>query len=298
MNSEINKEMLKKFEESKGFIAALDQSGGSTPKALAGYGIESFANDDEMFKLIHAMRERVISSEVFDGDRISGAILFEDTLSGTVEGIPTAKYFWQEKGIVPFIKIDKGLEPLHEGVQLLKPIPGLDKLLISSKEKGVFGTKMRSLIKEADLRGVLKVVEQQFDVAKEVLKYGMVPIIEPEIDINAKHKGMIEKSLRSHLYEHLNRLDDESKVILKLTLPESNDFYKSLVNHPNVLKVVALSGGYSRNEANMMLSGNKGVIASFSRALLSELRYEQSETEFDAVLNAAIESIYTASNKG
>jgi fructose-bisphosphate aldolase class I len=291
----MNKEMLSKFRSSNGFIAALDQSGGSTPKALAGYGITSFNDDEDMFSLIHGMRERVMSSSVFDGERISGAILFEDTLNRKVQGIPTAEYLWKEKGIIPFIKIDKGLMPLNNGCQEMNPIPNLEELLITSKEKGVFGTKMRSVIKEVNLEGIRDLVEQQFEIAKTVIKHGMVPIIEPEVDINAESRDDIEIILRQILVDFMLKLDDSDKVILKLTLPEEDNLYLPLVSHFNVLKVVALSGGYSRDVANEKLTKNKYVSASFSRALLSELNTNQSDDEFDSVLENAIESIYLAS---
>jgi fructose-bisphosphate aldolase class I len=275
-----------------GFIAALDQSGGSTPKALKQYGLEEGAwkNEDQMFDLVHAMRARLITSPAFDGKRIMGAILFEGTMDRDIEGTPTASYLWRKKRVVPFLKVDKGLADEKDGVQLMKPIPGLDGLLDRARAKEVFGTKMRSVVKQANAKGIRDVVRQQFDVARQVLAKGLVPIIEPEIDIKAADKAKCEEILAE-----LDRLGPDQRVMLKLTLPEKDDFYKPLIDHPNVLKVVALSGGYSRDAANARLARNHGMVASFSRALVEGLLARQSEKEFDSALDASIESIFRAS---
>jgi fructose-bisphosphate aldolase class I len=280
-----------------GFIAALDQSGGSTPKALKQYGIAegAWSNEDQMFDLVHAMRARLITSPVFDGNRILGAILFEGTMDRDIEGIPTATYLWKKKRVVPFLKIDKGLADLADGVQLMKPMPGLDKLLERAREKGVFGTKERSLIKEANPAGIAAVVRQQFEVAKQVLAKGLVPIIEPEVDIKCPQKAKAEELLLEDILAELDRLGPQERVMLKLTLPEKDDFYRPCIRHAKVLKVVALSGGYSRDEANRRLARNHGMVASFSRALVEGLAAQQSEKEFNAMLDEAIESIFQAS---
>lgn len=289
-------QMLEKIKNKKGFIAALDQSGGSTPKTLKAYGIDELQipTDEGMFNLIHDMRTRVITSEAFNGERILGAILFEDTLNRQILGMPSAEYLWSVKNIIPFIKIDKGLEDVVNGCQKMKPIPELASLLLTSKEQGVFGTKMRSVIKRPNQDGIRELVEQQFNVAKTVLKHGMIPIIEPEVDIHADNKGLIELVLRETLSHYLNKLKHE-QVILKLTLPETDNYYASLVNHPNVLKVVALSGGYARDEANKRLNNNNGMIASFSRALLCDLNITQSDNEMNESLDGVIDEIYKAS---
>ncbi|MSR21205.1 MAG: fructose bisphosphate aldolase [Gemmatimonadetes bacterium] len=280
-----------------GFIAALDQSGGSTPKALQQYGIDASAwsNEDEMFDVVHAMRARLITSPAFDGKRILGAILFEGTMDRDTDGLPTATYLWTKKRVVPFLKIDKGLADLKDGVQLMKPMPDLDKLLDRAHAKGVFGTKERSLIKEANPAGIAAVVRQQFEVAKQVLAHGLIPIVEPEVDIKCPDKAKAEELLRKEILADLDRLGPGDRVMLKLTLPEKDDFYRPCIEHPKVLKVVALSGGYPRDAANARLARNHGVVASFSRALVERLFAQQSAKEFDAALDGAIESIFKAS---
>lgn len=292
----MNQEMLEKVREGDGFIAALDQSGGSTPKALKGYGVneDAYSNETEMYDRIHEMRTRVITSPAFDA-RILGAILFENTMDRSIEGRGTAEYLWTQKRIVPFLKIDKGLAAEANGVQLMKPIGGLEELLKRGVSKGVFGTKERSVIKRADKAGIQAIVDQQFEVARQVLAAGLVPILEPEVDIHAPDKREAESVLRAAILAGLEKLPQNQVVMLKLTLPEEDDFYRPLVEHPRVLKVVALSGGYRREEANEKLARNPDVIASFSRALLDGLRADQSDEEFNATLDEAIESIYTAS---
>jgi len=293
----LNTEQLKKIEAGDGFIAALDQSGGSTPKALKLYGIEesAYSTESEMFDRMHEMRSRIITSPAFTGDRILGAILFEMTMDRTIEGKGSAEYLWQDKGVVPFVKVDKGLAAEADGAQVMKPMPDLDALVARAKTHDVFGTKMRSVIKLANTAGVTAVVSQQFAVGRQILGAGLVPIIEPEIDIHSPEKAAAEALLKAALVEELDRLAADQLVMLKLTPPEEDDFYLDLVKHPNVLQVVALSGGYSRDEANARLSRNHGVVASFSRALTSGLSAQQTQAEFDAVLDASIESIYRAS---
>lgn len=293
----MNQEQFDKVKSRQGFIAALDQSGGSTPKALRAYGVEEheYDGDEEMFDRIHQMRTRIMTSPAFTGDRVLGAILFEDTMDRTVEGKESADYLWSEKQIVPFLKVDKGLDDEADGVQIMKPIPGLADLLQRAGSKGVFGTKMRSVIKEANANGVDAILEQQFAVGKEILAAGLVPILEPEIDIHSSTKAEAEALLREGTRKRLDDLGDDQIVMLKLTLPEEDGFYQELVDHPNVLAVVALSGGYSQEEANARLSRNPGVIASFSRALTETLTAQQSDEEFDAALDQAVESIYRAS---
>ncbi len=291
-------EKLAKVAEAQGFIAALDQSGGSTPKALAQYGIDpsEYSGDDEMYARVHAMRSRVMTSPAFDGDRILGAILFEGTLDLTVEGLPTATYLWERRGVVPFVKVDQGLaDEDADGVQMMKDVPDLESLLARSRDAGVFGTKMRSVIKRATPEGVQRVVDQQFAVALRILAAGLVPILEPEVDINAPDKAEAESLLRASLLAGLAAVPDGSKVMFKLTLPEEDDFYAALVEHPKVLRVVALSGGYSRDEANARLARNSGVIASFSRALADGLSASMDAAEFDATLDASIAAIHAAS---
>lgn len=291
-------EKLAKVAEAQGFIAALDQSGGSTPKALAQYGIDpsEYSADDEMYARVHAMRSRVMTSPAFDGDRILGAILFEGTLDLTVEGLPTATYLWERRGVVPFVKVDQGLaDEDADGVQMMKDVPDLESLLARSRDAGVFGTKMRSVIKRATPEGVQRVVDQQFAVALRILAAGLVPILEPEVDINAPDKAEAESLLRASLLAGLAAVPDGSKVMFKLTLPEEDDFYAALVEHPKVLRVVALSGGYSRDEANARLARNSGVIASFSRALADGLSVSMDAAEFDATLDASIAAIHAAS---
>ena len=293
----MNEQQRKKIESDNGFVAALDQSGGSTPKALKLYGIEAdaYSGDEEMFDRMHEMRSRIITSSAFTGERVLGAILFENTMDRQVEGRSTAEYLWEEKGVVPFLKVDKGLEDEVDGAQLMKPMPDLDALLTRAVDNGVFGTKMRSVIKLANEAGVRAVVDQQFEVGRQILAAGLVPIIEPEIDIHSPQKAEAEALLRTAILEHLDTLDDGQQVMLKLTLPEEDDFYAPLVQHPKVLRVVALSGGYTREEANARLTRNRGVVASFSRALTEGLSAQQSDDEFDAALDAAVASIFEAS---
>ena len=290
-------EQLEKIRSEPGFIAALDQSGGSTPKALSNYGIgaDAFDNDDAMFELVHAMRCRIMTSPVFNGDRIMGAILFENTMDREVKGQSTADYLWLVKRVIPFLKVDKGLADEHDGAQLMKPMPDLDALLRKARDKNIFGTKMRSVIKSANADGVNAVVAQQFDVGRQIIAAGLVPIIEPEVDINSPQKAACEELLKVALMANLDQLEEGQLVMLKLTLPERNDFYASCIAHPNVLKVVALSGGYSRDEANQRLAAQHGMVASFSRALSEGLSAEQSDAEFNEVLDASIESIFQAS---
>jgi len=293
----MNAEQLERLRGAKGFIAALDQSGGSTPKALKLYGIaeSEYSGDAQMFDLIHGMRSRMITSRVFNGDRILGAILFEGTMDRNIEGRGSADYLWNVKKVVPFLKVDKGLADEVDGAQIMKPMPDLDALLTRAVAKGIFGTKMRSVIKLADPAGIKAVVAQQFAVGRQILGHGLVPIIEPEVDIHSPNKAEAEKILRDELLAELNRQPADQPVMLKLTLPSTDDFYLDLVRHPSVLRVVALSGGYSRDDANTKLSHNHGVIASFSRALTEGLSAQQSDAEFDAALDAAIASIYAAS---
>lgn len=294
----MNTEQLNKVSTGKGFIAALDQSGGSTPKALKLYGIEesAYKNDAEMFDLVHAMRSRIVTSKAFDGRRILGAILFEATMDRQIDGVDAATYLWERKQVVPFLKVDKGLAAEGDGVQLMKPMPELDALLARAKAKGIFGTKMRSVINAANEKGIAAVLDQQFAVGQQILKAGLVPIIEPEVSIGAADKAQAEALLKKGFIERLNALPADAKVMLKLTLPDVDGFYGELVAHPRVVRVVALSGGYSRDEANARLVRNPGVIASFSRALTEGLSAQQSDAEFDSALDAATESIYRASS--
>ena len=289
--------MLEKMRDGEGFIAALDQSGGSTPKALKLYGLgeDAYSNEAEMFDRIHEMRTRIITSPSFNGDRVLAAILFEMTMDREIDGRGTADYLWNVKHIVPILKIDKGLEDEADGVQMMKPMPGLDELLARGVKKGVFGTKERSVIKLANDAGIDAVVAQQFDVARQVLAGGLVPIIEPEVDINSPEKQQAEVMLKASLTRHLETLPDDQQVMFKLTLPSEDGFYSDLVAHPKVLRVVALSGGYSRDDANARLARNPGVIASFSRALTEGLTAQQSAAEFDDQLDASVKSIYEAS---
>ena len=293
----MNEQQLDKIRDRDGFIAALDQSGGSTPKALRQYGIDdgAWSGDDEMFSIVHGMRTRIVTSPSFDGDRILGAILFENTMDREIEGKPSARYLWEEKNVVPFLKVDKGLAPEADGVQVMKPIPELDSLLARAKENGVFGTKMRSVIKLANPAGVKAVVDQQFEIGRRIVEAGLVPIIEPEIDIHSPEKAQAEALLKDALLQHLDALGPDRKVMLKLTLPEQENFYAECVNHPGVLRVAALSGGYTREEANARMARNPGVIASFSRALTEGLAAQQTDSEFDAMLDTSIASIYEAS---
>ncbi|WP_281556501.1 fructose bisphosphate aldolase [Thalassomonas sp. RHCl1] len=289
--------MLEKIKNQDGFIAALDQSGGSTPKALRLYGIaeDAYQGDDEMFDLVHQMRTRIITSDVFTGSRILGAILFENTLDRKIAGLDSAAYLWQKKNIVPFLKVDKGLVEEENGVQLMKTIPDLGKLLDKANGQGVFGTKMRSVIKLANEAGIKAIVEQQFTLAKEILAKELTPIIEPEIDIHSPEKAAAEALLKTALLAQLDALPGDKPVMLKLTLPESDNFYLECIKHPKVLKVVALSGGYSRAQANEKVAANRGMIASFSRALTEGLSQKQTDQDFNAALDNAIESIFQAS---
>ena len=291
-------EMMDKVAAGQGFIAALDQSGGSTPKALAMYGVDpsEYSGEEEMYDRVHEMRSRLMTSPVFDGSRVLGAILFEGTMDRTVAGLPTATYLWQERGVVPFVKVDQGLaDEDADGVQLMKDMPGLDALLARARDAGVFGTKMRSVIKRATPAGVHRVVDQQFTVGLRIVEAGLVPILEPEVDIHAPDKAEAEALLRDALLAGLARVPEGRTVMFKLTLPEEDGFYTPLVEHPKVLKVVALSGGYSRDEANARLARNPGVIASFSRALLDGLKADMDDAAFDAALDEAIAAIHAAS---
>ena len=292
----MNTEQFEKAKNGSGFIAALDQSGGSTPKALKLYGLEenAYSNEAEMFDLVHQMRTRIITSPAFDGDRVMGAILFEDTMDRTVEDRPTADYLWNVKHVVPFLKVDKGLADEEQGAQVMKPIPGLAELLARARDSGVFGTKMRSFIKLPGA-GLDAVVAQQFEIGRQIIAAGLVPIIEPEIDIHSPRKAEAEDQLNAALLDHVNKLGDQV-VMLKLTLPDTDNLYKQLVEHPKVLRVVALSGGYSRDEACEKLARNNGVIASFSRALTEGLTAQQSDEKFNATLDAAIAEIAKASS--
>jgi fructose-bisphosphate aldolase class I len=293
----VDDKMLNKVANDEGFIAALDQSGGSTPKALKLYGIEedAYSGDEQMFDLIHQMRTRIMTSSSFNGDRVLGAILFEQTMDRDVEGKGTAEYLWNVKQVVPFLKVDKGLADEVDGTQVMKPIPGLDELCQKAVSKGVFGTKMRSVIKVANETGITANVAQQFEFGRQILANGLVPIIEPEVDINSASKAEAEVLLKARILAELDTIPDGERIMLKLTLPETDGFFTELVEHPKVLRVVALSGGYSREEANARLARNPGVIASFSRALTEGLSAQQSDAEFDASLDASIGSIFEAS---
>jgi fructose-bisphosphate aldolase class I len=292
----VNEQQLEKVTSAPGFIAALDQSGGSTPKALKLYGIDesAYSNDEEMYTVMHEMRTRIVKSPSFNGDRILGAILFENTMDRSIEGQETAHYLWNVKNVVPFLKVDKGLADEANGAQIMKPMPDLDALCDRAVAKGVFGTKMRSVIKLADAAGVQAIVDQQFEVGRQILGHGLVPIIEPEVDIHSPSKAEAEDLLKAAILGQLDGLD--AGVMLKLTLPETDDFYAELVKHPKIVRVVALSGGYTREEANARLARNHGVVASFSRALTEGLSAQQSDVEFDAALDASIGSIFAASN--
>ena len=293
----MNHEQFRKVKNEPGFFAALDQSGGSTPSALRLYGIppEAYSGDEEMFRLVHEMRVRIMTSPAFGGDRILGAILFERTMNSDVSGREAADYLWSVKGVVPFLKVDQGLEGEAEGVQIMKPIPDLDSLLAQAVKKGILGTKMRSFIKRADGVGIKAVVDQQFELARQILGWGLVPILEPEVDINSPEKAEAEEMLRQLLLEQLAALPQDDVVMFKLTLPSVDDFYSDLVVHPNVARVLALSGGYTRQQAVSRLARNHGVIASFSRALMAGLRVDQSQEDFDLTLDGSIEEIFEAS---
>ncbi|GAB3062824.1 fructose bisphosphate aldolase [Salinicoccus sesuvii] len=292
----MNQQQFDKVKNGKGFIAALDQSGGSTPKALLGYGVQedAYSNEDEMFTLVHEMRTRIITSPSFNADRILGAILFEQTMDREIDGKYTAEYL-ADKGIVPFLKVDKGLADEKDGVQLMKPMPELDQLLERAKERGIFGTKMRSNILEPNEQGIKEVVDQQFEVGRQILDAGLMPIIEPEVNVYSENKAESEKILREEIEKYLDQLTGDEQVMLKLSIPTHANEYKSLIEHPRVLRVVALSGGYSRDEANEKLRENEGLIASFSRALAAELNVNQSDEEFDKKLKEAVDTIYDAS---
>lgn len=296
----VNQQQADKMTSGQGFIAALDQSGGSTPKALRLYGVEesAYSSEDEMFDLIHQMRSRIITSPSFGGDRVLAAILFEQTMDRTIEGKPSATYLWEDKGVVPLLKIDKGLAEEADGVQLMKPMPTLDDLLARGAKNGIFGTKERSVIGAANPTGVAAAVAQQFEIAKQVLSHGLVPIIEPEVTISISDKAEAEELLKAEITKKLDTLADDQRVMLKLTLPTVANHYKSLVDHPKVMRVVALSGGYSRDDANKLLAQNTGVIASFSRALTEGLSAQQSDEEFNSTLDTSIQSIYDASVAG
>ena len=295
----MNEKQLQQMTSKKGFIAALDQSGGSTPKALRLYGIpeDKYSTDDEMFDLVHEMRTRIIKSPSFTGEKIIGAILFEKTIERKIDDKFTADYLWEEKGIVPFLKVDKGLQPEANGVQLMKDIPTLDELLKKGIEKHIFGTKMRSVIKSANEEGIKAIVAQQFDIAKKILSYGLIPIIEPEVDIHSVDKEKCEEILKKEIFANLDKLDKDQKIMLKLTIPSVEGFYSDVIAHDNVLRVVALSGGYTTADSNEKLAKNPGLIASFSRALTEGLNVDQTQKEFDDLLEESIDGIYQASIK-
>ena len=295
-----NQEMAKQVASKDGFIAALDQSGGSTPKALRLYGVEedAYSNDEEMFGLIHEMRARIIKSPAFNGDKVMGAILFERTMDGEIDGTPTATYLWETCSVVPFLKVDKGLADSKDGVKVMKPMPDLDALLERTVANGIFGTKMRSVIDEANAAGIAAVVHQQFDIGRQILQHGLVPIIEPEVTISISDKAEAEELLLVEITKQLDALAADQQVMLKLTLPEKENLYKPLVDHPRVMRVVALSGGYSREEACNRLARNTGMIASFSRALTEGLSAKQSDDEFNSTLAESIDNIYQASKAG
>jgi fructose-bisphosphate aldolase class I len=292
-----NQAQWQQMESGSGFIAALDQSGGSTPKALRLYGVEEdqYSGDAEMFDLIHEMRSRIIISPSFDGDRVLGAILFEQTMDRSIEDLPTSQYLWERKRVVPILKVDKGLADESDDVQLMKPMPDLDGLLFRAVDQGIFGTKMRSVVKQANKDGIAAIVDQQFEVGRKIVDAGLVPILEPEVDINSSEKQEAEELLKSGILQGLEAVSDDQQLMFKLSIPTEDGFYADLIEHPKVLRVVALSGGYSRDEANERLARNRGLIASFSRALTEGLSRNQKDDEFDAVLDKAIASIYEAS---
>ncbi len=293
----MNQKQVDRMKDGKGFIAALDQSGGSTPKALAAYGIpqDSYSGEDKMFDLVHEMRSRIIKAPAFSDKNLVGAILFEQTMDRTIDGKYTADYLWDVKGVVPFLKVDKGLADEAEGVQVMKPIPNLDSLLDRANERNVFGTKMRSVIMAANPAGIKKIVDQQFEIGKQILAKGLVPIIEPEVNIDIADKKEAEEILKAEILKHLEDISDTQQIMLKLTLPTVENFYQDLVNHPKVMRVVALSGGYSQSKANELLKKNNGIIASFSRALSQDLRADQKDEEFNSVLQKAMTEICAAS---
>lgn len=294
----MNEKQLERMKNDKGFIAALDQSGGSTPKALLGYGVkeDTYKGDTEMFDLVHKMRTRIITSPSFTSEYILAAILFEQTMDSKIEGMMTADYLWEKKNIVPLLKVDKGLADEEDGVQLMKPNPDLDKLLDRAVERNIFGTKMRSVIKKANEAGIKRVIEQQFEVGKQIIKKGLVPMLEPEVDINSTDKEESERIVKSEILKHLDNLSKDEVIMLKLSIPTKDDFYSELIDHPQVIRVVALSGGYSREDAVEKLKKNPGLIASFSRALVEGLSVDQSDEEFNDMLGKSIKDIYEASN--
>ena len=293
----MNQEQLRRIREDKGFIAALDQSGGSTPKALKLYGVleSSYSGDEQMFDLVHAMRARIISNPAFSGDHILGAILFEKTMDRDIDGVPTADYLWNTKKIIPILKVDKGLEELRDGVQLMKAMPGLDALLERARRKNIFGTKMRSVIKDANAKGIAAIVDQQFEVGKRIAKAGFVPILEPEVDIKSPDRRESEALLKKEVQKHLDALDKDVNVMFKFTIPEEDNLFADLMKHPRVVRIVALSGGFTQAEANERLARNKGLIASFSRALLQDLNVNQTDAEFTKTLRDSLEAVYAAS---
>ena len=293
----MNTDQMNRMQKVKGFIAALDQSGGSTPKALLSYGIkeDSYSSDEEMFDRVHEMRTRIITSPAFTSDYILGAILFKNTMDRTIEGQFTADFLWEKKGIVPFLKVDEGLAGLEDGVQLMKPFSDLKGLLEQAIEKNIFGTKMRSVIKEANPKGIERIVEQQFELGRQIAGVGLIPILEPEVDIHSADKEESEKLLKAEIFKRLSALDKDIKLMFKLTIPTEVDFYSDLMNEAHIVRVVALSGGYTRNEANEKLAQNHGLIASFSRALAQGLAVDQTDAEFNATLASSIKSIYEAS---
>ena len=295
----MNMAQLERMKMSKGFIAALDQSGGSTPKALEAYGVskDSYNGEKEMYQVVHEMRSRIMESPAFTKDRILGAILFEKTMDSKVEGQFSADYLWEIKGILPFLKVDKGLADLENGVQLMKPIPNLDELLNRAKERHIFGTKMRSVIKEVNELGIQSIVDQQFKIGKIISKTGLIPILEPEVDIHMSNKKVAESMLKQELLKNIKKLDADTKIMFKLTLPEEDNLYEDLMEFPNVVRIVALSGGYSRQDANEKLAKNHNLIASFSRALTEGLNVNQTESEFNEMLDESIKTIYEASIK-
>ena len=293
----MNQEQMDFVKNGKGFIAALDQSGGSTPKALALYGVseDQYSSEEEMYDLIHEMRTRVMTAPSFNSDSIVGAILFEQTMDRKVEAQYTPDYLWEKKGVAPFLKVDKGLADEENGVQVMKPMPNLDDLLKRANERNIFGTKMRSVIKEANADGIKKVVEQQFEVGKQILAAGLVPILEPEVDINSKDKEQSEKILKEEMLKQLDSLNEDQNVMIKITIPTEDNYYKEMIDHPRVVRVVALSGGYKRDDANQKLAANNGLIASFSRALSEGVNANQTDEEFNAMLENSIKDIYEAS---
>ena len=293
----MDKQKIERMRTGKGFIAALDQSGGSTPKALAAYGVgkEAYSNEEERFDMVHARRARILPRNSFGTEQVLGAILFEQTMDRSIEGIPTADYLWDKRGVLPFLKVDQGLADFADGVQLMKPMPGLDALLKRAVEKHIFGTKMRSVIKEANPAGIKKVIDQQFEIGLKIASYGLVPIIEPEVDIHSPEKAKCEDILKKEIKEHIEKLPKDVLIMLKVSIPTQADLYKDFIGHPQVVRVVALSGGYNRDEANALLAKNHGMIASFSRALAEDLRAQQSQDEFDAALAKTIKGIYEAS---